>query len=186
MRGIVTSNKFVILDRDGTINIEKHYLSDPNQIELLPSAGSGMRRMQEYGLGLLVVTNQSAIGRGYFDDRRLEQIHERLRKLLSEEGVQIEAFYYCPHIPDDECRCRKPEPGMIEMAVEAYGFQPDNAVVIGDKLCDIELGQRVGATTILVGTGYGRETHRENIASPDYFVADLSEAADLLCGGMFE
>lgn len=169
--------RFVLLDRDGTIIVERHYLSNPVGVELLPGVARGLRRMQELGLGLVVITNQSAIGRGFFDEARLNQIHARLRELLREEQVSLDGIYYCPHRPEDRCECRKPESALPNRAARELGFNPSDSLVIGDKECDIELGQRLGATTFLVLTGYGRETEANKQVRPDYVVADLEAAA---------
>ncbi|MBK8185458.1 MAG: HAD family hydrolase [Candidatus Competibacteraceae bacterium] len=169
--------RFVLLDRDGTIIVERHYLSDPAGVELLPGAAQGLRKIQALGLGLVVITNQSAIGRGYFDEARLDQIHARLRELLHEERISLDGIYYCPHRPEDHCECRKPESALPNRAARELGFNLPESLVIGDKECDIELGQRLGATTFLVLTGYGRETDANKQVRSDFVVADLEEAA---------
>ncbi len=169
--------RFVALDRDGTVIAERHYLSDPEQVELLGGAAEGLRRMRGLGLGLVLVTNQSAVGRGYFDLARLDEIHRRLRELLAAEGVSLDGIYYCPHTPDDGCTCRKPRPRMLEAAARELGFDPARAFVVGDKECDVELGRGVGATTLLVRTGYGARLAAAGRAGADYVVDDLTEAA---------
>ena len=169
--------RFVLLDRDGTVIVERHYLSDPAGVELLPGAARGLRRMQELGLGLVVITNQSAIGRGYFDEARLDQIHLRMFELLHQEQVSLDGIYYCPHRPEEHCQCRKPASALPNRAARELGFNSAESLVIGDKECDIELGQRLGATTVLVLTGYGRETEAKKQVQPDFVVADLEEAA---------
>ncbi len=169
--------RFVALDRDGTVIAERHYLSDPEQVELLEGAADGLRRLRALGLGLVLVTNQSAVGRGYFDLARLEEIHRRLRELLAAEGVTLDGIYYCPHTPDDGCACRKPRPEMLRAAARELGFDPGRAFVVGDKECDVELGRGVGATTLLVRTGYGARLDAEGKAGADYVVDDLTEAA---------
>jgi len=175
--------RFVLLDRDGTINFERHYLSDPKQLSLLPGAAAGLRSMRELGLGLVVVTNQSGIARGYFDSARLEKIHERLHELLGAAGVELDGIYFCPHGPDDNCPCRKPHPGMANAAARELGFDLKQAFVIGDKDCDIQLGRNIGATTLLVRTGHGTDTVSKLSAAsattcqPDHVVANLTAAA---------
>jgi len=176
----MTANRFVILDRDGTINAECKYLSQPKQVELLPGAASGLRQMMALGLGLIIITNQSGIGREYFDYPRVESIHQRLREVLQAEGVTLDAIYVCPHTPEDECNCRKPKTGLLEQAGRDYGFNPASCFVIGDKVVDIELGQRVNATTFLVRTGYGAELEHEGTVRPDYIVDDLEQAAQII------
>jgi len=176
----VRPKRFVLLDRDGTIIKERHYLSDPQQVELLAGAASGLRQMQEMGLGAIAVTNQSGIGRGFFDEKRLWEIHQRMLELLTAESVFLEDIYFCPHTPADNCSCRKPLSGLVEQAAEKYGFNPQDSFVIGDKPCDIELGQRVGAITFLVRTGYGAEVAANQTVAPDYVVDDLLEAARII------
>lgn len=173
----MSRRRFVVLDRDGTIIVERHYLSDPEQVELLPGTAKGLRQLVGMGLGLVMVTNQSGIGRGYFDEARLGEIHDRVRKLLAAEGVYLDGIYYCPHTPSDRCLCRKPQIGLMEQAMQELEFNPQDSFVIGDKPCDIELGQRVGATTLLVRTGYGAEFAASGVIAPDGVVDDLTEAA---------
>ncbi|MGA2256651.1 MAG: HAD family hydrolase, partial [Thermoguttaceae bacterium] len=162
---------------DGTIIVERHYLSSPEQVELLPGAGQGLRAMRALGLGLVIVTNQSAVGRGFFDMARLEEIHDRLRELLAGEGVAVDGIYVCPHTAEDRCRCRKPLPTLLEQAARELGLDVRDSFVIGDKPCDIEMGQAVGATTVLVRTGYGAEHEATGVVSANYVVNDLVEAA---------
>ena len=172
--------RFVVLDRDGTIIVERQYLSDPRQVELIPGAASGLRQLSEMGLGLVVITNQSAVGRGFFDQARLDLIHQRLCELLNAEGVHLDGIYVCPHTPEDACPCRKPRPGLLELAAQELGFDPQACFVVGDKACDIELGQRVGATTFLARTGYGAQVAAESTVTPDYVVDDLWDAAQII------
>ncbi|MCD6416325.1 MAG: HAD family hydrolase [Planctomycetes bacterium] len=172
--------RFALLDRDGTITKEGHYLSEPDKVELLPNASRGLREMSEMGLGLVLVTNQSGIGRGLFDVERLDQIHQRLRQLLSRAGVALDGIYFCPHTPEDGCDCRKPRTGLVMRAAEELGFEPADAFVIGDKACDIQMGRRIRATTFLVKTGYGSEEANRSDLGPDFVVADLLEAARII------
>ncbi len=135
--------------------------------------------MREQGLGLIIVTNQSAVGRGYFDMARLEEIHDRLRGLLAAEGVTIDGIYVCPHVPEDQCRCRKPLPTLLEQAARELGFELRDCFAIGDKPSDIEMGRAVGATTVLVRTGYGAEHEAAGHVAADHIVDDLVEAAGI-------
>jgi D-glycero-D-manno-heptose 1,7-bisphosphate phosphatase len=185
-RAPLAGRRFVALDRDGTINVECHYLSSPDQVELLPGAAAGLKALRDLGLGLVVVTNQSAVGRGYFDAARLNEIHDRLRELLRAEGVEIDGIYVCPHQPECACDCRKPLPGLLLQAAQEWGFEPARSLVIGDKPCDIELGQAVGATTILVRTGYGAEHEAAGTVRPDFVAADLIAAAEFAAGWIAE
>lgn len=171
---------FAVLDRDGTIIVERHYLSDPRQVELIHRAASGLREMSKMGLGLVVVTNQSAIGRGMLDMSHLDLIHQRMCELLASEDIHIDGIYFCPHMPEEDCLCRKPKPGLLELAMKELELDPHSSFVIGDKQCDIELGKRVGATTLLVRTGYGAQVAAEGIVTPDYIVDDLQDAAQVI------
>jgi D-glycero-D-manno-heptose 1,7-bisphosphate phosphatase len=171
------ARRFVLLDRDGTIIVERNYLSDPAEVELLPGAASGLRRMRDLGLGLVVITNQSAIGRGYIDKAGLDRIHERMCELLRIEGVSLDGIYFCPHLPEDGCDCRKPGTALVDLAAKELAFEPRQSFLIGDKECDILLGNRTGATTLLVLTGYGAQTDTEGGTRPDFVVDDLNEAA---------
>ena len=172
--------RFVLLDRDGTINVEQVYLSDTDELKLYPNTLDGLIRLKGLGLGLVVITNQSAIGRGFFDRERLEEVHTRLQDILGRGGVTLDGIFVCPHTPDDDCQCRKPKPGLVLAAAKEFGFEPAQAFVIGDKACDIELGQRLGATTLLVRTGYGNEVIAQGKVNPDFVVADLAEAAQVI------
>ena len=176
----MTQRRFVVLDRDGTIIVEHNYLSDPSQVELLPGSAAGLKQMRDLGLGLIVITNQSAIGRGFIDRTRLDQIHERLGELLKREGIQLDRLYFCPHLPEDNCACRKPATGLLDLAANELGFEPRSCFVIGDKACDIELGRRVEATTILVRTGYGEQFEKDGDLQPNFTVSNLKEAAEVI------
>lgn len=172
--------QFVLLDRDGTIIAERSYLSDPDQVELLPGTVEGLRRLQRMGCGLVVITNQSGIGRGYFTETQLARIHECMKALLTKEQVRLDGIYICPHRPEEHCSCRKPEPGLVFAAAADMGFEPSECLVIGDKPSDIELGRRIRATTFLVRTGYGNQTASESACQPDYIVDDLNAASQII------
>ena len=172
--------RFVLLDRDGTVIVERNYLADAALVELLPGAAEGLRRLAAIGLGLVVVTNQSGIGRGYFDWATLDAIHARMQALLGAEGVRLDGIYVCPHTPNDSCECRKPRRGLVDQAAARLGFDPAESVVIGDKESDIALGSRIGARTILLRTGYGAETEASGASSPDYVVDGLADAARVI------
>jgi D-glycero-D-manno-heptose 1,7-bisphosphate phosphatase len=170
----------LFIDRDGTLIEERNYLSDPNDVELLPGAWEGLRAFKTAGFRLILLTNQSGVGRGFFTERRLEEIHDRLNALLAEHGVVLDNMLYCPHKPDDACSCRKPNTALAVRALAEYRNVPLPVIVIGDKECDIEMGKRLSATTVLVRTGYGEwELGRGRVAA-DYVANDILDAARTL------
>ena len=173
------SRPYALLDRDGTINVERNYLSDPDQLELLPGSVEGMKKLRAAGIGLAVISNQAGIARGYFDLAQLELIHDRLRAMLGDQDLAVDGVYFCPHAPDAQCSCRKPGTGMVLQAAAELGFEPGQSFVVGDKLCDIELGRRVGATTLLVRTGYGRRSEADGV-NANFTVDDLAAAATVV------
>ena len=177
-RGDMERRRFVVLDRDGTIIEERVYLSSPEGLAIIPGAADALRQLGEMGLGLIVVTNQSGVGRGFFDEAQLKRIHDQFSRQLEAQGVELAGIYFCPHMPEDQCVCRKPAPGLIQIAAKELDFDLTSSIVIGDKACDIEMGQRVGATTFLVRTGYGAQF--EQSVAADYVVDDLLAAAEII------
>ncbi len=145
--------RVALIDRDGTIIVDKVYLADPEGIEFAPGAIDGLRLLRDAGFTLVLVTNQSGIARGYFDIARLEEIHARLRSMLAAEGVSLEAIYICPHSPEDGCDCRKPAPGMVKRAMRELGFGPDHAVFIGDSNADMGAAAAAGIAGLRVAIG---------------------------------
>jgi len=174
--------RFVMLDRDGTIIRECDHLSDPNDVELLEGAAAGLRTLRNLGCGLVVVTNQPGIGRGQIDEARLGEIHARMNTLLAAEGVTLDGIYYCPHAPEANCDCRKPAAGLALRAAGDHGFVLTESFVIGDKRCDIDLGRNIGATSILVRTGYGDNEARQPDLKATHVCRDLLEAASVIEG----
>jgi D-glycero-D-manno-heptose 1,7-bisphosphate phosphatase len=172
--------RFVLLDRDGTLIVERHYLASPDGVDLLPGAVEGLRRLVDLGLGLVVVSNQSGLSRGYFDRATLDAIHERLRELLAQGGVTLNGIYICPHTEAHECDCRKPQPGLVRQAAAELDFDPADAFVLGDKACDVDLGRAIGATTFLLRTGYGDQMPPEVRARADHVCDDLPQAAEVI------
>jgi len=173
-------SRLVLLDRDGTLIEERPYLADPRAVVLLPGTAEALRALQRDGFRLVVASNQSGVGRGYFGLEAVEQVNRRLCELLAREGVTPDAVYVCPHRPADGCDCRKPGTRLLERAVRETGSSPANAFVVGDKECDIEMGRRAGATSLLVRTGWGQQTEDAGVARPDYIVDDLMGAARLI------
>lgn len=173
-----TPRRYVLLDRDGTLNVEKHYLSDPAELELMPGVAEGLKLLKKNGFGLVVISNQSGIGRGLLRRDEVEAIHTRLRQLLQTAGVAIDGIYYCPHSPEEHCNCRKPSPALIHQAAAELHFNPTDSFVIGDKCSDIEMGKRVNAVTILVLTGYGKQQQTDH--TPDFVADTFTKAVDII------
>lgn len=159
--------KNILLDRDGTVIVDKHYLSDPEGVELISGCGEALASLQQAGMRLYIVTNQSGIGRGYFTEDDLHACTVRLDILAEEHDVVLEDTVFCPHAPDVECNCRKPLTGMWEQLVEMYGLKPEESIMIGDKNADILLGKNARmAASILVLTGKG-EQERQKLSLPE-------------------
>ncbi len=174
------NKRFIILDRDGTVIADKHYLDSPDGVELLPGAAEGMRKMITAGFNLIIVSNQSGINRGLFNAETLDSIHKRMIEILENENISIKGIYYCPHTPDENCACRKPGTGLVLEAADELGFNPEKSWVIGDKAADVQLGKAIGGRAILVLTGEGSQTAKDTVISPDHIAENLSEAADLI------
>lgn len=155
--------KAVFIDRDGTLIKEVNYLADLNQVDIYQDVPDALKRLQQEGYLLIIITNQSGVARGYFDEEFVQQAYERINKNLASSGVKLDAVYYCPHHLDGKapynisCNCRKPAPGMILDAVSDLQIDLNRSYVIGDKLCDIELAINAHVAGILVETGYGAE-----------------------------
>lgn len=171
-------NKAVIMDRDGTILRDSHYLADSGGIEIFKGVIPSLKKLSRKGWKLIIGTNQSGIGRGYFDLKALKQIHDRLLEIFLRNGVHIHDIFFCPHHPDDGCRCRKPEIGMLLQAAKKYHLNLNDSVVIGDKESDIEWGRRAGAKTILVLTGKGLKTRSKMKSRPDHVAKSFAYAAE--------
>lgn len=177
----------LFLDRDGVVVVDKNYLADPAEVELVPGAAAAMRRARDGGFRLVGVSNQSGLGRGKFGSRDLAAVMARLDDLLEAEGVGFDAFYYCPHAPEDGCSCRKPAGGLLAEAAERFTWDPAASWVVGDKIDDVGLGRRAGMGAVHVATGHGGE-HRPKVRAAFgddalvFFADDLAQAVDLILG----
>jgi len=172
----------VFIDRDGIICYDKHYLADPDGLELIDTVVEGIRRLNDEHLPVIVVTNQSGIGRGYFSEKDLAAVHDRMRSLLSERGAKVDDLFYCPHLPNAGCNCRKPAPGMLVLAKEKYGLELSESFVIGDRMMDIEMAHAVGTIGVLVpepGDQYDVNNEiRRSKERPDFQARTFSQAVD--------
>ena len=175
----------VFLDRDGTLIEEKNYLHRPEEVEFYPGVFGALRRLQQAGFVLVVVTNQSGVGRGYFGLENVDAVHQRMVADCSREGVLLSHFYVAPEAPDQPSLGRKPSPKFLFDARDGFGIDLSASYMVGDKLIDLECGWNAGVhASILVRTGYGREVERcagEKLCNA--FIAEgLSQAADYILG----
>jgi D-glycero-D-manno-heptose 1,7-bisphosphate phosphatase len=172
----------VFVDRDGTICFDKHYLGDPAGLELIPTVVDGLRKLTKAGVPIIIVTNQSGVARGYFTEETLIKIHKDLVKILEKQGVSILDVFYCPHMPDAGCDCRKPAPGLLLRASKKHGIDLSKSYVIGDRMMDIEMAHKVNARGILVpepGDQYGVDNEtKASKEKPDFRTNTFLEAAD--------
>jgi D-glycero-D-manno-heptose 1,7-bisphosphate phosphatase len=180
--------RVVILDRDGTIVVDRGYLGDPDGLEFLPHAAEGLRWFHENGYRLVVITNQSGVGRGIFPIARVHAMNERLQRMAADIGAPLTAIYHCPHAPEARCACRKPAQGLLERAAAEWQFDPKAALVIGDKLSDVEFGKRAGAVTILITPAAQSDAGADGPEPapplrPDATAANLVEAARIVAAG---
>jgi D-glycero-D-manno-heptose 1,7-bisphosphate phosphatase len=154
--------KLVILDRDGVINFDSdQYIKSPEEWKPIPGSLDAIARLNQWGYRVVVATNQSGVGRGLFDMDTLNAIHEKMVRLVSQAGGKIDAIFFCPHTNHDECRCRKPLPGMLEEIAQRYNADLTDVPVIGDSLRDLQSAVAVGAQPILVLTGKGKKTRND-------------------------
>lgn len=165
------------LDRDGTIIEDRHYLADPDGVHLLSGAADGLQLMAAAGIRLVVVSNQSGVGRGRITPEQLDAVTGRFDTCLKATGVKLDGTYICPHTESDGCDCRKPAPGLALRAASELGLDLRRAVVVGDKAADVGLAKSLGVPSFLVLTGQGRQTMAEPGPQPDYVVDDLACAA---------
>lgn len=155
--------RLIILDRDGVINFEsKEFIKSPEEFTPIPGSLEAISKLNQAGFIVCVATNQSGVGRGLFTEETLNNIHNKMRKLLNEVGGHIDDIMYCPHLPDENCECRKPKPGMIQALLDKWQVSAENTYVIGDSLRDLQAGQALGCHVILVKTGNGVRTLSEH------------------------
>ncbi|MCI4333227.1 MAG: HAD family hydrolase, partial [Thermoplasmata archaeon] len=171
----------VFVDRDGTLNPDLHYLSDPARVEVFRGVGEGIRLLQSHGYLVVCVTNQSGIERGFYTDADVRAIHDRIGTLLVPHGASVDRFYYCPHAPETHCRCRKPGTELFERASRELGIEFGGSAIVGDRSLDMEAGERLGLQTALVPQP-GHETEavaelRERKATADFIAPSFRAAA---------
>jgi D-glycero-D-manno-heptose 1,7-bisphosphate phosphatase len=174
------------MDRDGTVSEEIGYMYDPSLYQPFSYAGPAIRRINDSGMKAVLITNQSGVGRGFFEESVVHRVHDILRAELARHGASLDAIYYCPHHPEAGCDCRKPQPGMLRQAEKELKIDLTSSYVVGDKYVDVEVAHSVGAKSILVLTGYGRgqrDHFKTSVNQPHYVVETLKEAVDAILAG---
>ena len=170
-------NKAFFLDRDGVINVEVSYLSDPDKVVIIPGVSEALKLLKQHGFKSIVVTNQSGVAQGRYSEADVLAVHRRIQELLALDGAQLDDFFYCLHheLYTGPCNCRKPAPGMLLEAAKKYDIDFSSSVMVGDRLSDIAAGRAAGCGKVyLVKTGYGSEVIRNSD------VSDVPVADDLL------
>lgn len=177
----------VFIDRDGTINVDVDFLSSPSQLQLIPRSAEAIRELNDLGIAVVVITNQSGIARGLYTEDDLRRVHEAMDSELKKFGATVLEYLYCPHHPEEglppyriECECRKPKPGMLKQAKQKYGFSLTRSFVVGDKCIDVQTGKAVGAVAIQVATGYGEREKQLCGNERDYYASDLYDAVQFI------
>ena len=180
-RGIKKPAAF--LDRDGTIIFDRNYLSSPEQVKIYSYAAESINKLRKAGFKIIVVTNQSGIGRGMFSQKEYVKVNKRFLSLLKEQGAKIDGVYHCPHIDKDKCNCRKPKPGMALSAAQKHNIDLSRSYTVGDSVRDYLLGFNTGGKGILVLTGHGKQ-QQEKIkgekVKPLAVCKTLKQAANLI------
>lgn len=146
-------SRAVFLDRDGTIARDVDYCRRPEDLDIFPAAGEAVRLLNNHGFKVVVITNQSGIARGYFNEQTLASIHQKMADELGRSGAKLDAIYHCPHHPDDSCECRKPKTALFRRAAQEMNIEFSLSYIVGDSSIDIKAGKALGCKTVLVTTG---------------------------------
>jgi D-glycero-D-manno-heptose 1,7-bisphosphate phosphatase len=174
----------VFLDRDGTVAEEVGYVNHLSRFRVYPFAPAAIRRLNQAGWPVIVVTNQSGVARGFFPEELVGRVHQKMQTELAAAGARVDGVYYCPHGTADSCDCRKPLPGMLERAARELQLELAGSYLVSDRYTDLEMGHSRGCRSILVLTGYGRGEYEWNRAQwqrePDRVVDDLEAAVDAI------
>lgn len=179
----------VFLDRDGTVNEQMGYINHISRFYLLPDAARAIKLLNDHGIPVVVVSNQSGLARGYFPLSLLDEVHEKMNSMLAKAGAHIDGIYYCPHHPEakeeefrKKCDCRKPRIGMLLRAAEEMDLDLSSSFLVGDRWSDIKCAERAGCDSVLVLTGYGRGDYQyigpTQQIQPSYVAENLSEAVE--------
>ncbi len=177
----------VFLDRDGTIIEEVNYLKNKEDLKLIQGVAESLKKLNKLNFLTILVTNQSGVARGYYDEKNVSIINNELNKILKKENAILDSIYYCPHHPKGtveeyakQCNCRKPATGMIDSAIKNFkNIDIKNSYVIGDKFIDVELAHNAGCKGILVKTGHGiEEIEKNKNKTADYIAQDITDAVN--------
>jgi len=173
-------HRALFIDRDGTINVEKEFISSPDDVELIPYAAAGLFLAAKHGFKLFVISNQSGVARGLMTEADVERVNQRLIDLLGSEGVRLDAVEFCGHHPSvtGRCECRKPRRGMVDRVLKRFDIDLARSFVIGDRVFDVDLAYNIGAKAIMVMTGYGvvEVAALNPDRKPDFVANDLLSA----------
>jgi len=176
------SRRAVFLDRDGTVIHDRHYLGDPDGVELLPTAAAAIARFNRAGIPVLLVTNQSGIGRGMFSEADFQAVQRRIEELLAEHGARLDGVYHCPHAPDagPPCECRKPAPGLFVRAAREHDLDLAQCAFVGDRARDLEPALLFGGLPVLVRAAIGSQHAHEDLPVGTQVVDTLEAAVPLV------
>jgi len=172
-------NKAIFLDRDGTIIVDEDYLADPEKVTLMPGAVEALRKFLHAGYMLIIISNQSGIGRGIFTNSDMERVNKKVKNLFRAEGIEFDALLICPHAPEDNCECRKPSPKLLMDAAEKFNINLAKSAIIGDKVSDAECGITAGCRyNIFLDNGKQTAPQRQDIT----VVKNLLETLQIISG----
>ena len=180
----------IFMDRDGTVSEEVGYMYHAGLYRPYPWTGEAIRKINDSGLKAILTTNQSGVGRGYFKESTVQEVHEVLQMELRQWEARMDAIYYCPHTPEDNCDCRKPKPGMLLRAAREMEIDLDRSFMIGDRYIDVRAAHAAGVRSVLVCSGDGKEEMAKYAGLPGpqpHFIADnLLHAVDAILSGQVE
>jgi len=173
MEPVASLQPGLFLDRDGVINEECEYLHDPKDLVVITGVAEAIAAINRRRVPVVVVTNQAGIGRGLYGVDAYLAVNQAIEAILAKAGAHIDAWHFCPHLPDADCLCRKPRPGMLHAAAKDLALDLGRSVLVGDKASDLEAARAVGCRTVLVRSGYGRAVELELGATHRLSLADL-------------
>lgn len=183
-------NKAIFIDKDGTLIPDIPYNADPEKITLENNGVEGLKQLQDSGYLLIIISNQAGVAKGFFEENRLLVVENRIRNLLSGQGIHLDGFYYCPHHPEGKlekyrlnCSCRKPAPGMLLKAANELNINLSQSWMIGDILNDMEAGYKAGCKTILIDNGNETEWLLNTARQPNFKAKTINQAAGYIIAG---